>query len=215
MELVKIRGQDSYTQYKPWIDKFRDSLYIPNFPDPNEREPFEVIEARLRKGENWWPRTDMLMYVSGDSVACGCISDYYPECGSIEVIYLVTSPEYREKGLAGRILDEAFDLYPEALDMYVEADNPALVSVDSSPIDPETRLGIYRKLGFSVINIKYIQPPLAPGLDFDRKLLLMGRSKDNGLTRGRLVAFLKSFYKGLDCSESSHEFREMMDSLND
>lgn len=213
MELVKIRGEDSYEKYKDWIRRFRDNLYLVNFPDPNEREPFEVIEARLKKGGEWWPRTDMLMYIDGDSVACGCIADYYPECESIEVIYLVTDKEYREKGLAGKILDETFSLYPEALDMYVEADNPALVPVDFSPINPETRLKIYERLGFSIINIKYIQPPLAPGLDFDRKLLLMCRSKDSGLTKERLEAFLKSFYKGLNASDSK-ELHEMLDSLS-
>lgn len=211
MKIVSIRNNETFQEYKNYIEKFRDDLYLPSFP-PNEREPFEIIEARIKKGENWWPRTDMILCIEGNEVASGCISDYYPECQSIEAIYLVTNEKYRGKGLAKVLLSETFNLYPEALDIYLEADNPALVSPGLSAMNPETRIKIYQKLGFKVININYIQPPLFQGLDYERKLLLMSKSKIP-LTKERLVLFLDSFYRGLEC-EGSEEFYEVVESIS-
>lgn len=211
MKIVSIRNKETFKEYKNYIEQFRDLLYLPSFP-PNEREPFEIIEARIKKGEDWWPRTDMILCIEGDDVASGCISDYYPECQSIEAIYLVTNEKYRGKGLAKVLLSETFNLYPEALDIYLEADNPSLVPSGLSAIDPETRIKIYQKLGFKVININYIQPPLFRGLDYERKLLLMSKSKIP-LTKERLVLFLESFYRGLEC-EGVKEFYEVVESIS-
>ena len=212
MKIVKINCKEKFQEYEDYIKKFRDELYFPSFPDPNEREPFEVIEERLKKGENWWPRTDMILCIDGSSVASGIISDYYPECQSIEPIYLVTNEKYRGKGLARILFSELFSLYPETLDMYLESDNPSLVSPEESAIDPETRIKIYEKLGFRKMNITYIQPPLAPGLEYSRNLILMSKSK-SPLTKERLVSFIESFYRGLDVL-GSKEFYEVISSIS-
>lgn len=212
MEIIKINSRKMYDTYKSYIEKFRDNLYLPSFPDPNEREPFEYITSRIQLGDSWWPRTDMLLYLDGDEIASGCITDYYPECKSIEAIYIVTDPQYRGQGLAKGLLKETFNLYPEAIDLYLEADNPSLVPPGSSAIDPELRIRIYQKLGFELLDFNYVQPPLAEGLDYTRNLMLMCMSR-KPLTKERLVTFLDSFYRGLDCFNSP-EYDKMVESIN-
>lgn len=212
MEIVKINSRKMYDTYKSYVEKFRDNLYLPSFPDPNEREPFEYITSRIQLGDSWWPRTDMLLYLDGEVVASGCITDYYPECRSIEAIYVVTDEKYRGQGLAKGLLQETFNLYPEALDLYLEADNPKFVPSKSSAIDPSLRIEIYQKLGFELLDFNYVQPPLAEGLDYTRNLILMCMSKEP-LSQERLVAFLDSFYRGLDC-HNSLEFDKMIKSID-
>ena len=153
-----------------------------------------------------WPYTQITLIVEDNKVIAGCISDFYPECETIEPIYLVVDEKFRNRGLAKKLLDELFNI-TGVIDMYVEVDNPERVNENNSAIDPETRINIYRKLGFELLDFEYVQPPLGEGLDFERNLLLMYKSKNHSLPKERLISFMTSFYKGLNSLDTPEYFK--------
>lgn len=208
---MKVIINDWHTivrNYK-YLYEFEKRLYLKYFPNQNEREPFKKIIDRIWNDE--YPKTDIILFIDEDKVIAGCVSDYYPNCKTIEPIYLVVDEEYRNQGLARRLLDTIFSR-KDIDDMFVEVDNPELVEIGESSIDPKTRIEIYKKLGFDIVDINYVQPPLDEGMDFERTLLLMNRTKKPPLTNKRLRKFLTEFYEGLD-SIDTDEYRELMKSL--
>lgn len=71
------------------LNQFRDDIYVPAFPDENEREPFdEKILPRLQtKGDLL--QTAIVLAYDGDRIVGGEITDWYPSCASLEIILAV------------------------------------------------------------------------------------------------------------------------------
>ena len=206
---VVVNDWISLSKYRKFVDDFEKNLYIKYFPNENEREPFDAILERI--WNDGWPNTKIVLYVEDDHVIAGCISDYYPECKSIEPIYLVVDEEHRNQGIAKEMLEDVFR-GNNIVDMYVEVENPDKVNSTDSAIDPKTRIEIYKKLGFNVLDIDYVQPPLGEGMDYERNLLLMYRTKTKPFNKKRLAKFLMYFYMGLN-SYGTPEYFKLIDSI--
>ena len=196
--VVLVNNKETYEQWKPLVEQFETELFLPSFPNEDEREPFENIIKRIT-GDSY-PITALQLIINNDIVEAGCVSDYYPECNAIEPIYLVVREECRKRGLARALLESVETLYPKIVHTYLEIDNPKLITSENSAIDPRTRLTIYERLGFRVIPFNYVQPPLKEGGNYERGLLLMHRG--NQLTSNDLKLFLFHFYRGLKCADS-------------
>ena len=91
------------------LREFYDECFEPEFPDADERESCEQIEAYLRLKEFGWYENNnyhvIVMLDADDNPIGGSISDYFsrPNAGVIE--YLVIKPEHRQKGLGRRLLE--------------------------------------------------------------------------------------------------------------
>lgn len=184
---IFIHDERSYRANESLCGEFFDELYLPAFPNENEREPVENIVGRIcgRK----LPLTEMPLVTDGGRVAAGCVTDHFPDAAAIHVIYLVVRSEYRRMGLARLLLDDWFRRHPEETDMYLEADDPAKTAPADTSFDPATRLGIYARLGFGILSLQYVQPPLEEGLDYERNLLLLYRSTDRAGMKERMKGF--------------------------
>ena len=204
--MVKVTDKASYKEYRKYVEEFEKELFLPSFPNENEREPFENIVKRITTKS--YPQTSILLNIEDGKVLAGCVSDYYPECNAVEPIYLVVREEHRNKGIAREILDI---LAGGAKHIFLEVDNPERVSGEDSAMDPTVRLEIYKKMGFEVVPIHYVQPPLSKGLDYERNLVLMHRG--NSLNKADLQTFLYYFYKGLH-AEDSDELLKMLEEIS-
>ena len=209
MIIVSVKDPRSIVRNYKYLKEFEKELYIKYFPKENEREPLKNIIDRI--WNNSYPKSDILLLVENDKVIAGCISDFYAKCKSIEPIYLVVDEEHRNKGLARDMIEIVFSR-DGVDDMYVEADNPELVELSETSIDPKLRLNIYNKLGFDVLDINYVQPPLDKGMDFEKGLVLMCKTKNPPITKGRIKTFLTEFYDSLGCLDTD-EYRELIKDL--
>jgi len=208
---IFIHDELSYRVFKNLCDEFFDELYIPAFPNENEREPVENIVERLCGRR--LPVTQMLLVTDRGRVAAGCIADLFPDASTLHIIYLVVKDEYRRRGLAKMLLDEWFNwVAPDAKDMYLEADDPDKTAAEDTSFDPATRLSIYARMGFRPLHINYVQPPLEEGLDYERNLLLLYRSTDRKGMKERIRIFLRQFYRNLGY-EDSPELQKMLDDV--
>ena len=210
MRVVAVNDWTGLLKYRKFVNDFEENLYLKYFPNENEREPFKNIKDRIWNQK--YPESEILLCVEDDVVVAGCVSDYYPGSKAVEPIYLVVDDTHRNSGIARMLLDTIYKR-SGVVDMYVEVDNPELVSESGSSINPKTRIDIYRKLGFTLLDIEYVQPPLAEGMDFERNLLLMCKTKRKPLSRDRVKKFLTDFYRGLDCV-GSDEYRKLMDNID-
>ena len=79
-------------------------------------------------------------------------------------------------------------------------------------MDPQVRLNMYLKMGFEIVPVQYVQPPLTEGKDFERNLLLLHIG--DKLTKDVLSEFLFYFYKYLGY-EDSHELISVINSYSE
>lgn len=195
-DLYHIHTADGLARKRDLVLAFEQGLRLPSFPYENEREPLRKILDRV-SDPHGRPRSGFLLSTDRQTgeICGGAIYDYYPEAGAVEIIYLVVDEKMRRKGVAAFLINECVSLFPGVKDIYVEVDNPERVKEGLTAIDPDTRISIFGKLGFSAVPIRYVQWPLDEGLDYERGLILMRRSADGkAFSKQRLIRFLSDFY---------------------
>lgn len=207
---INISDDATYQIHKDLVHRFFNGLYLTSFPNDNEREPVASIIQRITM--NTPVRTFCSLVCIGKIPIAGSVTDLYREAEVAHLIYLTVRQDYREKGIATRLIDEIKKNNRWVKDIYVEVDNPAKVSDADSSIDPKTRIQIYKKIGFSMLPFNYVQPPLGKGMDYERNLLLMCKSGSKGVGQ-RLNIFLTAFYKSENLG-SDPELKRMMAEIN-
>lgn len=206
------------------LEAFGESIYPVAFPDPDEREPFGNILARTEKAGPDEPWTLSVIAEDKGKVTGGLIADWYPQCSSLEIIYLAVDPGSRLKGLGKRLLLDGTVMILDALgkksgeaNVYFETENPLTVSSGNSSIDPIGRLTFFDRCGAKRIPIDYVQPPLDPSTDWCRNLFLMVlpqfSSAVEGISSDELKSFLHDFFKGLKAL-GNVKFDSLMDNVD-
>lgn len=209
VKLVNPKDEKNTEVFKDF-QSFWGNCYAEAFPDEKEQEPWEEIEGRVVSGENAKPPTyAVLGYFEGKPVA-GMIADWYPNCKSLEVIYLAVAKGLRRKAgseenphfgrnmlLMG--LEELKKKLPDIARVYLETENPLLS--DNTPIDPVQRLRFFDACGARRVMIDYQQPPLKEGGDWAENLFLMTlpefSANEKSIPVQELKNFLQAFYDEL------------------
>ena len=199
-------NSSSFADKHSFLEDFGNGLYMSAFPDPNEREPFENILARVQSARVDEPETIAVIAEENGETQAGIVADWYPASESLEIIYLAVNQGARRNGLGRTILFEGTTMILDSLggghiNVYFETENPMAVGSAESPIDPVGRLTFFEKCGAKRVPIDYVQPPLDPTTDWDRNLFLMmlpelSYAKES-VTIEELTNFLHDFFKGL------------------
>jgi GNAT superfamily N-acetyltransferase len=207
---ILINDKETLNSNHIWLDRFENELYIPNFPNENEREPLDNIKQRIL--ESGYPKTSITLLIDNEKLVGGCIIDGYEDCDSIEPIYLVINKDMRNRGYGRCLLEESISNINYAKHVFLEVDDPETI-VDESyiTIDPRKRLNMYLHWGFKVLNFNYIQPPLSEDAKSEENLLLL--YKGDNLNKNDLKNFLFHFYKGL-CAEKSEDLITMYNEID-
>jgi hypothetical protein len=152
-------------------------LYVheDNFPDENEREPPEEIQARIANGSAE-PHTHLLIYIRENinfKVGAGAIVEYYPRSSCVLLTYIFVHPDLRKERIATTIIRKDHErgfpgmvskfeaIYGKKVNAaFFESNSPFETSSKTDSIDPAKRLLIFHKLGAKRLDLKYTQPPL-------------------------------------------------------
>lgn len=188
-----IENKEDCERFAGHLAEFENELYIPAFPNEDEREPLENIIYRIEN--RGFPKTKIILETEDNLVVGGVITDYLAE-DIAQPIYIVVRETYRGKGIGRNLFEESIRNYTH---VFVEIDNPETVDVRNSAIDPRARKEMYERWGFKRVPIDYVQPPLSENSDYERNLILMYRANINKRVVKR---FLERFYYGLNASDS-------------
>jgi GNAT superfamily N-acetyltransferase len=219
-----IYNKLSYDEHLACIESFLP-IYEEAFPDADEREDWEAIQARIcEQGAS--PKT-ILFFDQPNDPSGGIIADIYSEIGVVHLIYIAVSKEKRGKGIASMLIKERLPKAIEQIQELFHFDAKALLFESNIPwrttqdsIDPYKRLRLFEYLGAKAIPINYIQPALSETKKEVENLFLLSfpiqGSAHQTLDTSLLLNFLDAFFKGLGIDEPKHNpfFRKMQAELN-
>jgi len=207
--VVLINDERDVEECIDLLNQFEDDIYIKNFPIKEEREEFETILDRIRYGIK--PITAIVLATEGDTVIGGCVSVYYPQCKSLFPIYLAIRPEYRKMGFGRLLFDCSLEQFPNAEHMFIEVDNPSRVDIEHSVMSPTDRILVYKRMGFELVPLNYVQAPAAKGQQPCFTLSLMHRGEP--VTKDVLKNYLHCVYEGLNSLDSPY-LQKMYDEID-
>ena len=173
------------------LERFYESLYLPEFPHPDERESLENMLAYLRKREEgWYGKNDyqILLALEGETPIAGVIGDYLEAPDAAVVEFLVVSSERRGRGL-GRKLLVAFEEAMKAsarkagrnlFAVVAEMNDPYRWTPHADSLDPFTRAAIWHSWGFGRVDFPYVQAALSPGQSPVTTLMLIAKLFGSG-----------------------------------
>ncbi len=152
-----------------------------------QHEPLSVWQA-ARRGELPYQLVVRLA-LDDDGIAGGIAFERYPKSGCGLVTYMVVAPRVRGQGVGKRLLDDA--LATLATTVFGEVNDPRTQQREPAAVAWE-RLRRFERWGARVVDVPYVQPALAPGLQRDTTLLLLAFTD---YTRAEVDAFVAELYE--------------------
>lgn len=167
------------------LRQFYHNIYVPEFPDPNERESLENMEQYLRlKEEGWYQANNyhILLFLDKGAPIAGSIIDYLagPNTGVIE--FLVVQKTIRQTGLGAALLKWTEDgLKQDAIKagyaswnyIIAEMNDPFKSADHHDSMDTWERAMVWHRWGYRKTRFPYVQPSLSPDKEPVHNLLLM------------------------------------------
>ena len=149
-----------------------------------QHEPLEVWQ-RARRGELPYALRVRLAIADGD-IAGGIAFERYPESGCGLITYMVVAPRARGQGLGKRLIDDALATLGDAPAVYGEINDPETQTREPVEI-ARRRLAMFERWGARVVELRYVQPALAPGLARDETLRLIAWGDPSATLAQRFV----------------------------
>ena len=221
---------------------FEKEIYLPSFPDDDERESVaEDILPRIAD-HSGKVRTFAVFLVDDTEkeaprVVAGEICDWYPSCHDLEIIYVAVNPDIRRGGAGTRILQEGTARIVGAIEkekgervrrIYFETENPDKPQEeDKFVMKLQDRVRFFGKNGGAVILEDYYQPPLSSGKGWADNMMLctlpVFRLDSDGtlpepeleteVPKEELFEFLRCFYEGLDNADRTPEGKAFLQKM--
>lgn len=155
------------------LTRFYEDLFVPGFPDEDERESIDTFRDNLVKRDAGFycdNNYHILLLVDGDRPVAASIFDYLAasNCGAIE--YILAAEDQRGKGLGWKIHERSVALMREdALKsgqeelngIMLEINDPFQVSSEMDIVDPFDRVLMWQRWGYRRLRFPYQQPALS------------------------------------------------------
>lgn len=230
-------NSNSISESKELLLEFENTIFKDAFPDDNERESFvdDIIPRIEETGNNELQTFCVLSIDDEKTILGGLVADWYPECRSLELIYLAVDKNRRQHKIGSTLLANGINLIKDYLGslgidikhIFLEVDIPTLKSNHETDenassikeaMSPVERLIVWERWGAKRIPINYVQPPLSKDKGPVSNMMLMylngfTETDKEAIPAKDLISFLKSFYKGLNASNDEN-LKIMIDDIN-
>ena len=180
MRLIDLTADDSR------LAAFHGGIYWDAFA--TQHEPLDAWRRAIASG-----LLTVRLALDGDAIAGGICFERYPRSGVGFATYLVVAPATRNRGLGEHLLRGAVD----------EIGGLVLGEVNDPRKTGEwTRIERFQRWGARVLDVRYVQPSLGPGLARDRGLVLIALAGADPLPAeldgARVRAFLEELYEATE-----------------
>jgi len=174
----------------PLIDAFHRGIYWDEFAD--QHEPVAVWHAALAGGKPYELTIDLAL--DDASIVGGICYERYPRSGCGLVTYMVVAPAARGRGLGRKLqLTATRALLARGAPLVLgEINDPRVTTLEPAG-DAWTRVQRNQRWGVRILDVRYIQPALGPGLARDHQLLLVALPGAEPLPRSVPGAVLRDF----------------------
>lgn len=164
----------------PRLAHFHAGLYLEAFAA--QREPLVAWRGAIASG-----LLRVRLALEGEAIIGGVCFERYPRSGVGLVTYLVVAPSARRRGLGEQLLASAVRDLAAPL-VLGEVNDPRVRG-------GWERLARFERWGARVLDARYIQPALGPGLGRDRGLVLVAFAPGPASIDGaRVRAFVEELY---------------------
>jgi GNAT superfamily N-acetyltransferase len=196
LEIVTITSHDD----EALLDEFHSGIYWNDFAD--QQEPLVVWKRALWGGVSSY---DLTIRVAGRALrdrarrelVGGIVFERYPRSGCGLITYMVIAPAARRQGLGKRLQREAaLTLFAAGAPVvFGEINDPRLAGAGvDEPIESMwRRLERNQVWGARVVDVRYVQPALAPGLARDHGLCLIALAGERPLPAAMPGAIVRDF----------------------
>lgn len=159
------------------LERFYHDLFVPSFPDPDERESLENMKGYLTAKRDGWYESlgeknsyHILLGEADGRVVAAAIFDYLacPNVGILE--FILVSEELRGRGFGGRVHREVERILGQdaqragyvSLDgIVIEMNDPFQVDLAADNVDPFERAKLWGGWDYEVMDFPYVQPALS------------------------------------------------------
>lgn len=210
--LYNSKDNEKYLQIEVVIDNddhrfllhnFYETIFIDAFPDENERERESNMLKQLERfnainGVSYY----IILLVKNNTPIAGIIADYFDDCNSVAIEYILVSKEFRRQNLSkyliNGLLEKIADDYAEGSvkHIFFETENPNKVAKKFIS-ESLNRLQYWQANNAMKIDIDYLQPPLEEDKLSVKHLYLAYLKMSKGieyLERDLLKKFLFDFF---------------------
>jgi GNAT superfamily N-acetyltransferase len=193
------------------LGRFYTEIYRDAFPKADQAETPDIWLPLLDDGA---PDALPLIHVilacqDADELLGGVICEEYRDSHCWLATYIAVRCDARRRGVATGLMSALQDMIKAAGTanwiLFLEAENPSLLSDADERQQAIARLHILDKLGAHLIPIDYVQPALAPDKRAVADLQLLCCVPDGAgdyISTARLISFLREFYKACDQSSA-------------
>jgi GNAT superfamily N-acetyltransferase len=188
------------------LARFYRDVYLPEFEA--QREPLDAWQAALAGDQPY--RMFVRLIVEHGEIRGGITYELYPRSGCGLVTYMVIAPSARRTGLGKRLLLDA------ASDLIARGARAVIGEVN----DPRSggdwpRLERFQRWGCRVIEARYVQPALGPGLERDRGLVLIALPPVTAIDGALVRDFVRELHEVTEQCAPDDEMRAVLDSIPD
>lgn len=155
------------------LKRFYETLYIAEFPDPDERESLENMVAYLRlKARGWYGPNNyhIVLATEGGQLVGGSIADFLASAQTGVIEFLLVAPAGRRSGVGRALLEHTEQLLsddalrslgrPLAL-VVAEMNDPFAATRTPDNMDPSARTLVWHHFGYRGLDFPYTQPALS------------------------------------------------------
>jgi len=218
-EIVTIANHDD----ESLLDEFHSGIYWDEFAE--QHEPVEIWKRALWGGAAPY---ELTIRIAGRwlrdrvrrEIAGGIVFERYPRSGTGLITYMAVAPAARRQGLGRRLQrDAALALFAAgARAVFGELNDPRRFGEGiDEPIDIMWRRLLRNQAwGARVVDARYVQPALAPGLSRDRGLCLIALAGESTLPTVMAGQIVRDFVEELyELTEGSAPEREIVAGIPD
>ena len=213
--------------------QFFTSVYIPAFPNPDERESLENMMMYLRqKQQGSYGKNNyhiLLVKNKEQQVVGGVICDYFKASNSGVIEFIAIGREFQSMKIGSYLYYMALNTLNKdaksnghkGIDyMFCEIENPALLVEEAS----KKYFYFWNKLGFQKIEFEYVQPPLdgnkaaVDSLWFVVLKMINKKTVIEGIETELVKSVLYDYAKyamGIEVPERSRQMAQMFAQLDD